>query len=258
MELILVRHAESIWNAEERWQGQSDIPLSTRGEEEALRLAARCADLEVDAVIASDLMRAKETAAAVVRARGKGALVTHEGLREMNLGAWCGLPHAEVVSRFPDELAALAQGDDRRIGGDGESLPIFSARVHQALHEVCETHRGAKRLMIVMHGGCIRSVLFAMLGLKGRMRPLEGARNTSLTTLIDAVPGVSLGRLKTYNDTLHVGPEEGEPLLGEEGKARLITLLDLAADAPLVTPPSAARTALDAKSRRLVTYAIGA
>lgn len=112
--------------------------------------------------------------------------------------------------------------------------------------------------MIVMHGGCIRSVLFSLLGLKGRMRPLEGARNTSLTTLIGASPGKDLGALKTYNDTLHVAPEEGDALVGEEGKVRLISLLDLAGDVPLITPPETARTTLDVKSRRLVTYAIGA
>lgn len=263
MELILVRHAESIWNAEERWQGQSDIPLSVRGEQEARKLAERFAALEVDAVIASDLARAKDTAAAVLDARGKGALETHAGLREMNLGAWCGLPHAEVMSRFPDELAALARGDDdRRIGGDGESLSAFSTRVHQALHEVCAAHSDAKRLMIVLHGGCIRSVLFALLGLKGRARPLEGARNTSLTELVGVDAGKHLGVLKTYNDTLHLPPQEtprdGEDLLGEEGRARLVTLLGLSPTVPLALPGPRARTTLDLRARRLVTYAVGA
>ena len=112
--------------------------------------------------------------------------------------------------------------------------------------------------MIVMHGGCIRSVLFSLLQLKGRMRPLEGARNTSLTTLVGASPERHLGALKTYNDTLHLGPENDEAVLGEDGKAHLISLLGLAADVPLLTPPPRARTTLDVASRRLVTYAIGA
>ena len=258
MELILVRHAESIWNAEERWQGQSDIPLSERGRREAETLGKRCADMDVDAIISSDLMRARETAEAVVQARGKGALTQHAGLREMNLGAWCGLPHAEVMQRFPDELAALAQGGEMRIGGDGESLPIFSARVHQALHEVCATHSGAKRLMIVLHGGCIRAVLFALLGLKGRMRPLEGAQNTSLTTLTGVIPGERFGALQTYNDMLHLSPDESECIVGEEGRARTIALLELAEDVPLITPPKTSRTVLNESSRRLVRYAVGA
>ena len=258
MELILVRHAESIWNAEERWQGQSDIQLSERGVREAETLGKRCADMEIDAIISSVLVRARETAEAVVRARGKGTLELHAGLREMNLGAWCGLPHAEVMQHFPDELAALAQGAEMRIGGDGESLPIFSARVHQALHEVCAKHSGAKRLMIVMHGGCIRVVLFSLLGLKGRMRPLEGAQNTSLTTFTGVVPGQSFGALKTYNDMLHVSTDQSEFVLGEEGRARTIDLLELAESVPLITPPKTSRTVLNVRSRRLVRYAVGA
>ena len=257
MELILVRHAESIWNAEERWQGQSDIPLSERGMREAITLGQRCAEMEIDAIVTSDLMRARETAEAIIRARGKGALELHAGLREMNLGAWCGLPHAEVTRRFSEELAALAQGGETCIGGDGESLPIFSLRVHQALHEVCAKHSGAKRLMVVLHGGCIRAVLFSLLGLKGRMRPLEGAQNTSLTTLAGVLPGTSFGALQTYNDTLHLSPVETESIVGEEGHAQTLALLGLAQDVPLIMPTKNARTMLNVQARRLVRYGVG-
>ena len=112
--------------------------------------------------------------------------------------------------------------------------------------------------MIVLHGGCIRAVLFSLLGLKGRMRPLEGAQNTSLTTFTGVIPGESFGSLQTYNDMLHASSEESDFILGEEGRARTIDLLDLAEDAPLITPPKTSRTVLNARSRRLVRYAVGA
>ncbi len=272
MQLVLVRHAESIWNAEDRWQGQTDVPLSERGRGEADLLAGRlAASGEVfDAIVSSDLSRAASTADAVVgRLAGVGArppISRHAGLREMDLGAWCGLPHAEVLARFPSEVEALQRGDDSRIGGFGESLPGFEARVHEALAEVLGSLGGAERVLVVTHGGCIRAVLMRLLGLHGRRRPLEGAGNTSLTTL--AVTAGVIGALRSYNDASHLlgtRAHDGQPLgaraeherlLGEPGRARARELLGLAEDAALAAPAERAETVIEPSARRLVRYAV--
>lgn len=269
-----MRHAESIWNAEDRWQGQTDVPLSARGRDEAELLARRlAAPLEAfDAVVSSDLSRAASTADAVMeRLAQRGArppLARHRGLREMDLGAWCGLPHAEVMERFPDEVAALQRGDDLRIGGHGESLPAFEARVHEALAEILAPLEGAERVLVVTHGGCIRGVLMRLLGLRGRRRPLEGAGNTSLTTL--EVTRGAVGPLVSYNDASHLagtrahdgaapeGAADREELVGERGRARVREVLGLPEDAALAAPAIGERTVVAPGARRLVRYAVRA
>jgi broad specificity phosphatase PhoE len=274
LELVLVRHAESLWNAEDRWQGQTDVPLSARGEGEAARVGARLAREPFDAIVSSDLSRARSTAEAIVAARRAAGLpselVTHAGLREMDLGAWCGLPHAEVMSRFPAEVDALARGDDLPIGGHGESLPGFEARVHAALGEVLSQHRADRakhvRLLVVTHGGCIRAVLMRLLSLRGRRRPLEGAGNTSLTTL--RVMDGAVRSLVSYNDASHLAastrahdgaPEastDRETLLGARGRARVLELFGLTDATVIEPPPDDATTELVPASQRLVRYAI--
>lgn len=264
MELVLVRHAESTWNAEDRWQGQTDVPLSVRGLAEARALGARLARFEVDLVVSSDLSRARETAAAVLaamaEARGAGPRVTprlteHRGLREMDLGAWCGLPHAEVLARFAEEVEALQRGDDLAIGGTGESLPRFEERVHAALSEVLGAAADARRVLVVTHGGCIRGVLMRLLGLRGRKRPLEGAGNTSLTTL--SVESGHLARLVAYNDATHLGrPARGVTVEGPGGRAHVLEALGLGPDAPLAPAPEGSATTVVPEARRLVAYAV--
>ncbi len=269
LELVLVRHAESIWNAEDRWQGQTDVPLSARGEGEAARVGKRLVDARFDAIVCSDLSRARTTAEAIVAARGgRETLHAHSGLREMDLGAWCGLPHAEVITRFPDELRALQSGDDLAIGGHGESLPRFEDRVHGALAEVLAEHRGATRLLVVTHGGYIRSVLMRLLGLRGRKRPLEGAGNTSITTL--RVEGDAIRTLLTYNDAGHLDATrahdgagadakvEHTSLVGPSARARVRELLELTTDAGLGELDDGHDSIVDERARRLVRYGVRA
>lgn len=274
MELVLVRHAESIWNAEDRWQGQTDVPLSAKGREEAKRVGERLRDARFDAIVCSDLSRARETAEAIVAARVKrealathDALTTHRGMREMDLGAWCGLPHAEVLTRFPDELRALQTGEDLAIGGHGESLPRFEDRVHVALGEVLADHASATRILVVTHGGCIRAVLMRLLGLHGRKRPLEGAGNTSITTL--RVEGGAIRALRSYNDARHLGATrahdgdtnsghdvEHTSIVGPSARTRVHALLELTSDAGLAELDETHTSIVNERAKRLVRYGL--
>lgn len=223
-----MRHAQSIWNAEDRWQGQTDVPLSELGKDEARSVGARLGPERFDRIVASDLSRAMDTARAIA---GERAVEPRQGLREMNLGAWCGLPHTDVMSRFPEELLALQRGDPMRIGGTGETLHEFGARVLGELETL--EQRGDERVLVVAHGGVIRAVLFALLGLMGRQRPLVGAGNTSITVL--DVQGRAR-RLRVYNDQRHLdlfSEERDEVLPGARGRAGVIEALALDPGAPL-------------------------
>src|ERR687894_931603 len=99
--ILLARHGETDWNAERRWQGHTDRQLTPRGREQARALAERLADTDLEAVYASDLSRARETAAAVAE-RQELEVRTLPELREVDVGSWAGLTKTEALERFPD------------------------------------------------------------------------------------------------------------------------------------------------------------
>jgi broad specificity phosphatase PhoE len=228
MELVLVRHAESIWNAEQRWQGQSDVALSTPGHAEARRLGARLAGVHFDRRICSDLARTCQTAASIAGA----TFERDRDWREIDLGRWGGLLHRQVEERFPDELEAMQHGLDVPLGG-GESVPGFEARVHAALERLVASSRDGDRVLVVTHGGVIRAVTMRALDLRAR-RALVGVGNTSITHLRFARD--LSAQLISYNCDDHLAreSEETEELVrggGEETVKHTLAHLGLPAEA---------------------------
>lgn len=264
--LVLVRHGESIWNAERRWQGHADVPLSARGEEEARAVGARLADARFDLVATSDLSRARQTAERIARAHeaaGHAApLLLDPALREIDVGAMTGVSHAEAAVRFEAHLRALAHGDDLPVGDTGESLPGFEARIERALEALARAHPEARRILIVTHGGSIRAAVRRVLRLPTRHRSLEASRNTAITEL--TIEGGRLGRLVTFNDATHLpvvakdlagaGHEAHETIVGAGASERVAALLGLGDGERLVAPGPEAVTVIDAEARKLVRY----
>jgi broad specificity phosphatase PhoE len=144
-ELILVRHGETEWNRERRYQGHADPPLNDAGREQARELARRLADMPLDVAYTSDLRRAAETARIVLEGRGV-PLVEDPGLREIDVGSWSGLTRDEIEERFP--------GDTEH---DGETRDEHLGRVLAAVEEIAGRHPG-QRVLIVSHGGSIRTL----------------------------------------------------------------------------------------------------
>jgi broad specificity phosphatase PhoE len=171
--LLLARHGESDWNRARRWQGFADRPLTERGRAQAAALAERLADIVLDAVYSSDLRRALDTAASVANAQGLEPTAL-KALREVDVGSWQGLTREEAETRFPADFRRwLAGGTGWR---DGESYGELSARVLRAVDEIARRHDGG-RVLIVSHGGPIRAIHAAALGLDveayRRIRPVE-------------------------------------------------------------------------------------
>jgi broad specificity phosphatase PhoE len=151
--LLLVRHGETDWNAERRWQGHSDTPLNEAGREQARRLAD---ELDaVDAVYASDLARARETAEILARRLGL-EVVLDPRLRERGFGSWEGLTMAEIETRFAEE--ARRWRDEHGHGAaDAEPHDVFLSRVESFVDEILDRHPG-QHVLVVAHGGTIRAV----------------------------------------------------------------------------------------------------
>jgi broad specificity phosphatase PhoE len=156
IEAALVRHAESEWNADGRWQGHGDPPLSPRGREQAAALAAELAPLRFDVVVTSDLARAVETGAALARALGVDPLACR-GLRELDVGRWTGLTRAEIAARDPAALAHFDSGDPTASAGDAETRADVAHRAHAALAALHSRYPD-RRIAIVTHAGVIRAV----------------------------------------------------------------------------------------------------
>ena len=104
--ILLARHGETEWNREGRWQGWADPPLNDAGRAQARTLAEELRTIPFDAVYASDLRRARETAV-IVAAPHAVPVLTDAGLREIDVGSWSGLTRREIEERFPDGLDNL-------------------------------------------------------------------------------------------------------------------------------------------------------
>jgi probable phosphoglycerate mutase len=154
---VLIRHGESTWNAAGRWQGQGDPPLSERGREQVARLAAELADAGIEVIVASDLLRAAESAAILGAVFGV-APRTDARLRELDIGRWTGWTRAEIEARDRARLEDFESGAaDARAGG-GECRREIALRVHRAVSEIGERFSG-RRIAIVAHLGVVDALL---------------------------------------------------------------------------------------------------
>jgi broad specificity phosphatase PhoE len=160
-ELLLVRHGETDWNREARFQGHADPPLNELGRAQAAELATMLADEEVAAVYSSPLKRAFETAELLAAPRGLTA-VPVEGLREVDVGSWQGLTRVEIEARFPEQFRRWL--DYGRGWDDGETYEEMGERVIAALRELATRHE-RERIMGVTHGGPIRAALAHAAGI---------------------------------------------------------------------------------------------
>lgn len=155
-ELYLVRHGETDWNLARRIQGSTDIPLNDTGRGQAAATGRLLAGRDWDAVVASPLSRAVETASIIAVATGLPMPTTDAALVERNYGAAEGLSDEEIDARF---------GADFRTHRDTipgqETREAVTARVVPALIAIADAHPG-ERVLVVSHGGVIRAVLNAV------------------------------------------------------------------------------------------------
>lgn len=184
--IILVRHGESEWNSVRRLQGQADIALSARGEAQAAALRGTIEAMRPDQVVASDLLRARHTAALLGHPHARMSAA----FREIDVGTWTGRPIADLVAE--DEEAYLAWRAGTYAPPGGEIWADFRNRVTTGLAEALNT--AGQKLLVVCHGGVIRALLDGLLDLPPkRIIPVGPA---SITVLADKTGGM---RLETFN-----------------------------------------------------------
>lgn len=163
---VFLRHGESIGNAQSRWQGQSDYPLTDRGRAQARALAERWRAEEVtfDLVISSPLVRARETAE-IVAAAVNAKIEFDPVLLERHIGEMEGLT-AEEVRKRPQPPYVTPYDS---IGGEGEGDWALFLRAGQALHRLLR--RRAASYLIVSHGGLLNQLMNAIIGIAPHVDP---------------------------------------------------------------------------------------
>jgi probable phosphoglycerate mutase len=181
--LILTRHGETDWHAENRYAGASDIPLAPRGREQAEALARWAATAELDAIWTSPLARARETAAPAARVTGLTPCVDPR-LREIDFGQGEGKTPAEMERLFPEALAAYRSDPVAHPLPGGEDPRAAAARAVACLQDIARAHP-ARRVLVVAHNTLLRLALCQLLGVPlSRYRAVFPLlRNGALTEL---------------------------------------------------------------------------
>lgn len=162
-DLILIRHGETDWNRELRFQGHIDVPLNDLGHEQARRLGLRMAGEPVQHLRCSDLMRAQQTAAPAARQLGL-EIQTSAALREQSFGLVEGMRVEEIQQLHPRAWEDWLQFREDHAMPEGESALQFHARVIEALGGICSQHAG-QCVMVVTHGGVLDMVWRTARGL---------------------------------------------------------------------------------------------
>jgi probable phosphoglycerate mutase len=144
--MLVVRHGQSTWNEQHRWQGQADPPLSEFGREQAGAAAKAIGD--VDVIVSSPMIRAAETASIIGAIIGVGPVQMVEGLEERSAGVWSGLTRAEIDETWP----GWVDSEQRPEGWEYDDVLV--PRVMSALESVAEEFAGGS-VLVVCHGGVI-------------------------------------------------------------------------------------------------------
>ncbi len=190
-ELIVIRHGETDWNRQHRFQGQIDVPLNATGLAQAARLAERLADEPIDVLVASDLQRARSTAEQLAQRRAQ-AVSVQPLWREQGFGVLEGLDVTTIRRQHRDLWDQWVRHEaDYALPGGGESNQAFYERVMQALRATVAAQAGA-RIAVVTHGGVLD-----MLWRAAHRLPLYGPRAC-------AIPNTGINRLRWNGERLEI------------------------------------------------------
>lgn len=212
--VVLLRHGQTDWNAQGRFQGQSDIELNDEGRFQAARIAPLLASLKPAAVIASDLKRARDTALEVCRYLPSLALREDPRLRETNGGQWEGKDFLQIQRDYAELFPRWEAGEPGiRAGETGETRAEVAERVSAAVLDALSDVPDGGVLLVASHGAAIKAGLLKLIGV-----PFEFWRSFSgLSNCHWSVVEETFGQEGTFKMTEFNAGSLPEPAIGEEG-----------------------------------------
>jgi probable phosphoglycerate mutase len=208
MRILLARHGETKWNAEGRYQGQVDVPLSETGEAQARLLGERLRDVRIDRAVSSPLSRAQRTAQLALGVARESMLKLDAGFAEIAHGTWEGLLASEIGAMDAERLRAWREAPETVQMPQGESLQQVLDRAWPALERATIELGPEDTLLVVAHDAVNRVLLCRILGLPlSRLWTFRQAPTT-----INLLEGADASRLELVrlNDCAHHTPFFGE------------------------------------------------
>ncbi len=197
--VLLVRHGQTLWNFNARYQGHTDVELSEIGRDQARLLAGRLSAQPIKAVYSSDLRRALDTASIIAEPHQLQVEML-PALREINFGAWEGLTYQEIKERFGDLIERWHAAPLEVPIPKGENCQDLQGRAYGAILNLVKKHPEGT-IAVVTHGGTIRAIVCSMLDISMnhmfKIRQDNGALN-----IIDYYDEFSI--LSLLNDTNHL------------------------------------------------------
>lgn len=197
--IILVRHGQTFWNLELKYQGHSDIGLTDLGVNQAKRVSERLADEKIAAVYASDLSRAYHTAEMIAQ-KHKLTVISMPEFREICFGEWEGLNYTNINEQWPEVMGKLfTHPDEIRIPG-GETFHELKERSQKAVERLIARHED-ETIVVVSHGGTIRTLICAALDIHLN-RVWNIKQDNTAVNIIEYYPDRTMVAL--INDTHHL------------------------------------------------------
>jgi probable phosphoglycerate mutase len=201
MRILLARHGETKWNAEGRYQGQVDVPLSEVGEGQARLLGERLREVRIDRAVASPLARAKRTAELALGPSREAMLKLDAGFAEIAHGTWEGLLATEIDAMDRERLRDWREAPETVQMPQGESLQQVLDRAWPALERASNDLRAEDTLLVVAHDAVNRVLLCRILGLP--LSRLWSFRQAPTTINLLEGPDVAHLDLVRLNDCAH-------------------------------------------------------
>lgn len=203
--IVAIRHGETDWNVDTRIQGQLDIALNGKGQEQARRLGRALADEALDVVYSSDLQRALHTASEIAERAG-APMVVEPSLRERAFGTFEGLTWADIERDHPKASRSWRKRDADFGPPGGETLADFFARAVNAIAALAERHRG-QHIAVVTHGGVLDALYRASARIELAAPRTWQLRNASINRVLHGEHGFSL---VGWGDVMHLEDEARE------------------------------------------------
>lgn len=197
--LYLIRHGETEWNKNGRFQGHVDIELSEEGLKQGELVSKKLEKINFKGIYTSDLKRAYRTAEIIAKPLNL-PLKELEGLKEINVGIWGGMTLKEIKESYGEEFKKWNTDSEYRVE-KGESFNDLTLRVAEAITNIMENHKG-ETICIVTHGGAIKSFIGSLLELSNPSKRKFFIENCSITIVKMKEDGKLV--LETLNDYSHL------------------------------------------------------